>query len=50
LRDLGAELPGASEKVEGAIRHPTAVTSQTGRLILNPDAFFDGDIFDPSAL
>ncbi|ARE40365.1 Nitrate ABC transporter, nitrate-binding protein [Rhodovulum sp. P5] len=49
LGDLGAELPGASEKVEGSVQVPTPVASETGRLILQPDRFFDGHIFDPSA-
>ena len=44
----GADLPGASEKLEGAILHPTAAASENGRLILQPDSFFDGRIFDPS--
>jgi NitT/TauT family transport system ATP-binding protein len=44
-----AEMPGASEKLEGAIRHDTAVASARGGLILGRDAFFDGRIFDPSA-
>jgi len=48
LADSGADMPGASEKVEGAIRHPTAVASGSGTLILQPDQFFDGRIFDPS--
>ncbi len=47
LRDAGADFPGASAKVEGAIRHPTAVASEKGRLILRPDAFFDGRLFEP---
>ena len=49
LKAVGAELPGASEKLEGAIRHPMAVASDSGRLILHPDGFFDGTVFDPSA-
>lgn len=49
LAPLPADLPGASEKVEGAILQPTAVASQRGTLILQRDAFFDGAIFDPSA-
>lgn len=43
----GADLPGASEKLEGAIREETAVASKKGGLLLPPDAFFDGRIFDP---
>ena len=42
-----ADLPGASAKLEGAIRHVTPVASARGRLSLQPDAFFDGRIFDP---
>ncbi|MEL6235753.1 MAG: ABC transporter substrate-binding protein [Pseudomonadota bacterium] len=50
LADAGADLPGASEKLEGTIRHPTAVASASGRVILEPDGFCDGQIFDPSAI
>lgn len=48
LRGVGADLPGASEKLEGAIDHPLAVSSERGTMILSPDRFFDGQIFDPS--
>ncbi len=47
LGDLGADLPGASEKIEGTLAHPTAVASASGRMILEPDLFFDGRIFEP---
>lgn len=43
----GADLPGASEKLEGAILETTAVASQKGQILLPPDAFFDGRVFDP---
>lgn len=46
----GADLPGASEKVEGAILTETAVASKKGRLLLQPDAFFDGTVFDPDTV
>lgn len=46
LRAAGADLPGASEKLEGSLHHPTAVASEQGQMILAPDAFFDGQIFD----
>lgn len=46
LRSAGADLPGASEKLEGSLHHPTAVASERGTMILSPDAFFDGHIFD----
>lgn len=47
LRGAGADLPGASAKVEGAMKHPQAVASELGQMILRPDAFFDGRIFEP---
>jgi NitT/TauT family transport system ATP-binding protein len=47
LRSAGADLPGASEKIEGSLHHPTAVASERGTMILPPNAFFDGQIFDP---
>lgn len=46
LGPIGADLPGGSEKVEGFMRHGTAVSSTRGHMILGPDAFFDGKIFD----
>ncbi|MGI6855270.1 CmpA/NrtA family ABC transporter substrate-binding protein [Mesorhizobium sp. 1B3] len=47
LRDLGVALPGANAKVEGALVAPTPVGSAGASLILGPDGFFDGAIFDP---
>jgi len=49
LAGTDADLPGASAKIEGTIRHPTAVASHKGQMTLLPDAFFDGRIFDPDA-
>ncbi|MEP2919164.1 MAG: CmpA/NrtA family ABC transporter substrate-binding protein [Sulfitobacter sp.] len=49
LGPIGTDLPGASEKVEGAIAEPTAVASSRGEMILAPDAFFDGRTFDFTA-
>jgi NitT/TauT family transport system ATP-binding protein len=46
----GAPLPSANAKVEGALTAPTPVGSPTGRLVLGPDGFFDGKIFDPDRL
>lgn len=46
LAPTGVDLPGASAKVEGAMLHRTAVASTKGHMILGPDAFFDGAIFD----
>lgn len=47
LAQTGAILPGASAKVEGAIDQPLAMGSHSGRLIMGPDRFFDGRLFDP---
>ncbi len=46
LAPLGVDMPGASDKVEGAMAHPTAVASTKGQLILGPDLFFDGALSD----
>lgn len=48
LRDLGVDMPTASEKIEGAVSTPTEVASERGRLILERDVFFDGFVFDPT--
>lgn len=48
LAGTGADLPGASEKLEGSLYHPTPVASGRGRLILPADRFFDARIFDPA--
>lgn len=48
LGPIGADLPGASEKLEGAMATRTAVASTLGRLLLGPDRFFDGRVFDPT--
>ncbi|MFC3612884.1 ABC transporter substrate-binding protein [Lutimaribacter marinistellae] len=47
MAQTDADLPGASEKLEGVIHHPTAVASTRGRMNLLPDRFFDGAVFDP---
>lgn len=46
LSPIGADLPGASEKAEGALKVPTAVASTKGEMILGPDRFFNGAVFD----
>lgn len=46
LTPIGADMPGASQKVEGTMAVPTAVASTKGEMILGPDRFFDGAIFD----
>jgi len=50
LGPAGVDLPGASEKVEGALAEETPVASRAGKLYLGPDRFFDGTVFDPNAL
>ncbi|WP_299368675.1 CmpA/NrtA family ABC transporter substrate-binding protein [uncultured Tateyamaria sp.] len=49
LSGIGADMPGASEKEEGALRVETDVASTRGHMILAPDAFFDGRTFDFSS-
>lgn len=46
LMPIGVDMPGASEKVEGAMAVPTAVASTMGEMILGPDRFFNGAVFD----
>lgn len=48
LSGLGIDMPAASEKLEGSLTAPTTVASTGGEMILGPDAFFDGEIFDLS--
>mgnify|MGYP001286522954 CR=1 FL=1 len=50
LKPLGAALPAANSKVEGALTRPTPVGSAGGDLVLGPDGFFDGKIFDPDRI
>jgi NitT/TauT family transport system ATP-binding protein len=50
LKPLGVALPGANAKVEGALTAPTPVGSAGASLVLGPDGFFDGRIFDPDRL
>lgn len=47
LAPAGADLPAASARVEGSMGQPTPVASSRGRLILNPDRFYDARVFDP---
>ena len=50
LKPLGVALPGANAKVEGALTMATPVGSAGASLMLGPDGFFDGAIFDPDEL
>ncbi|MCX5496255.1 CmpA/NrtA family ABC transporter substrate-binding protein [Kaistia dalseonensis] len=47
LKPLGVALPGANAKIEGALMRATPVGSAGASLVLGPDGFFDGRIFDP---
>ncbi len=50
ISPLGAAVPAANSKVEGALQTPTHVGSSEGSLILGPDGFFDDRIFDPEQI
>ncbi|MBZ9890590.1 ABC transporter substrate-binding protein [Mesorhizobium sp. BR1-1-3] len=50
LKPLGVALPGANSKVEGALQIATAVGATGAGLVLGPDGFFDGQIFDPDEI
>lgn len=50
LKPLAADLPAANSKVEGMLSMPTPAGSSGGRLLLGPDVFFDGKIFDPDKI
>lgn len=47
LKPLGAALPAANSKIEGALTAPTPVGASGATLTLGPDGFFDGGLFDP---
>ncbi len=47
LGPLGVAMPAANAKLEGALLAETPVGTPTGRLLLGPDDFFDGQVFDP---
>lgn len=47
LGPIGAALPAASAKIEGALSQRTLMPSTLGTTYLGPDTFFDGEIFDP---
>ena len=50
LRPLGIALPVANAKVEGALTAATPVGSSGASLVLGPDGFFDGGLFDPDKI
>lgn len=47
LTPIGVDLPAANSKVEGMLSRATPAGSSGGRLLLGPDTFFDGEVFDP---
>ena len=48
VAQTGADLPGASSKVEGALKGRVGIASARGEMSLGPDVFFDGRVFDPA--
>jgi NitT/TauT family transport system ATP-binding protein len=46
----GVALPGASSKVEGALKRTTHVPAQGGRLVYGTDGLLHGVAFDPDRL
>jgi len=50
LSPLSVPIPAANAKVEGALTEPEPVGATSGALMLGPDGFFDGRIFDPDKL
>ncbi|MCI4663797.1 MAG: ABC transporter substrate-binding protein [Neomegalonema sp.] len=47
LERVGAPMPTASSKLEGSLAEATEVGAVGGSLVLGPDRFFDGAIFEP---
>ncbi|MEO5640781.1 MAG: CmpA/NrtA family ABC transporter substrate-binding protein [Sphingomicrobium sp.] len=50
LAGSATPMPGASLKVEGALSESLAVGSGAHQLMLGPDQFFDGKVFDPAEI
>jgi ABC-type nitrate/sulfonate/bicarbonate transport system substrate-binding protein len=50
MTSIGAPVPSANSKVEGALKETIAVGVSSQFLYLGPDGFFDGEIFDPDQL
>ncbi|UWQ36896.1 ABC transporter substrate-binding protein [Leisingera aquaemixtae] len=49
LAGTGADLPGASSKLEGATGAPLLAAGESEAVKLLPNRFFDGRVFDPMA-
>ena len=50
MKPLFAPVPGANLKLEGTLREPVHVGASRTGLVLGPDCFFDGHVFDPETL
>jgi NitT/TauT family transport system ATP-binding protein len=50
IAPLGAPVPSANSKVEGALDTQTSAGASDGSLVLGPDGFFDNKIFDPDLI
>jgi len=50
LATFDIPLPAASSKVEGGLPRTVPVGASKGSLLLGPDGFFDGKIFDPDMI
>ena len=50
MKPLFTALPGANLKVEGSLATPQYVGASKTGLLLGPDGFFDGKVFDPDDL
>ncbi|KAA3514167.1 CmpA/NrtA family ABC transporter substrate-binding protein [Agrobacterium rosae] len=50
MKPIFAPVPAANMKLEGTLQVPVHVGASRSDLILGPDAFFDGRIFDPEKL
>lgn len=50
VRPIFAPVPSANMKLEGTLHAPVHVGASRSGLVLGPDAFFDGRIFDPEKI
>ncbi len=50
LAPLGVPVPLADSRIEGLLGVATAVPATSGDVVIGPDGFFDGLLFDPAAI
>jgi NitT/TauT family transport system ATP-binding protein len=50
MKPLFVPVPGANLKLEGTLKEPVHVGASRTGLVLGPDCFFDGRVFDPEPL